>query len=71
MYVVVITAGGQTSKTRTLFPQRIVEGMLANWRNRGFWVEEALPGFDPDYRAFKNGKQVARITVREERQDGQ
>lgn len=70
MYKVEITAGGHTSVTRTSFPQRIVDGVLAHWKKRGFWVEEAMPGFDPDYKAFNNGRMVARLTVREEKKHG-
>lgn len=65
MFRVTITARDARTSFKTTNPKASVERILDSWKSRGFWIDVPLPGFGETYIGFKNGKQVAKLTVEE------
>lgn len=65
MYLVLIKSSDGTVSTRTYSPDRLLEQTLQHWRTKGFWIQEPLPGMDRVYRAFRNGREACKLTIKE------
>lgn len=66
MHRVEIKSTDTTVATRTSNHQALVDRTLDGWAKRGLWVQMPLPDCGPVvYRAFRNGVEVVRMTVRE------